>query len=178
MQELVTKVLPHALVRVMEEIHVSWQGVEKPTPNDPSGLLSVQRQVVKRALVWLKKDNPRYADIEIGMAEPTPRGPSAGIRAYGENRTVGMGKDAGGPGRSASRAWDGWRGSMETGEMLAALEQGKDAPAGTSREPGQSEANGEDGGPEAESEHSTHPINEVASKRHAYKPGISGRAKR
>ncbi|KAH7202797.1 hypothetical protein BKA60DRAFT_499119, partial [Fusarium oxysporum] len=68
-QELTTKVLPHPLVQVMEEIHVSWQGVEKPAPSDLSGLLSVRRRVVERALAWLKKNNPHYAEIEIDAAE-------------------------------------------------------------------------------------------------------------
>ncbi|KAH6973255.1 hypothetical protein EDB80DRAFT_348996 [Ilyonectria destructans] len=68
-QELVTKVLPHPLVTVMEEIHVSWQGTEKPAPSDLSALLSVRRRVVEGALVWLKKNNPHYADIEIDVAE-------------------------------------------------------------------------------------------------------------
>ncbi|KJZ68839.1 hypothetical protein HIM_11769 [Hirsutella minnesotensis 3608] len=68
-QALATKVLPHPLVQVMDEIHVSWQGPEKPTPTDLSGLLSVRRRVVERALVWLKKNNPHYAEVEIDQAE-------------------------------------------------------------------------------------------------------------
>ncbi|KAH6957678.1 hypothetical protein BKA56DRAFT_464200, partial [Ilyonectria sp. MPI-CAGE-AT-0026] len=68
-QELVTKVLPHPLLQVMDEIHVSWQGAEKPGPSDLSSLLSVRRRVVERALVWLKKNNPHYAEIEIDAAE-------------------------------------------------------------------------------------------------------------
>lgn len=50
-QELTTKVLPHPLLQVMDEIHVSWQGAEKPAPGDLSGLLSVRRRVVERALL-------------------------------------------------------------------------------------------------------------------------------
>jgi hypothetical protein len=68
-QELATKVLPHPLVQVMEEIHVWWQGAEKPAPSDLSGLLSVRRRVVERALVWLRKNNPHYVGIEIDVAE-------------------------------------------------------------------------------------------------------------
>ncbi len=41
-KELATKVLPHPLVRAMEEVHVSWQGAEKPAPSDLSALLSVR----------------------------------------------------------------------------------------------------------------------------------------
>lgn len=68
-QELVTNVLPHPLLRVMDEIHVSWQGKEKPAPSDLSALLSVRRRVVERALVWLKRHNPLYANITINTAE-------------------------------------------------------------------------------------------------------------
>jgi len=68
-QELATNVLPHPLLRVMDEIHVSWQGREKPAPSDLSKLLSVRRRVVERALVWLKRHNPLYADIAIDTAE-------------------------------------------------------------------------------------------------------------
>ncbi|KAM4061618.1 hypothetical protein HRG_013251 [Hirsutella rhossiliensis] len=68
-QELATKVLPHPLLQALDEIHVSWQGVEKPAPSDLSSLLSVRRRVVERALVWLKRSNPHYAEIEIDVAE-------------------------------------------------------------------------------------------------------------
>jgi len=68
-QELVTNILPHPLLKVMDEIHVSWQGKEKPAPSDLSALLSVRRRVVERALVWLKRHNPLYANITIDTAE-------------------------------------------------------------------------------------------------------------
>jgi hypothetical protein len=48
---------------------VSWQGAEKPAPRDLSTLLSVRRSVVERALLWLKRHNPLYADISIDVAE-------------------------------------------------------------------------------------------------------------
>ncbi|KAM4063431.1 PIF1-like helicase [Hirsutella rhossiliensis] len=76
-QELVTKVLPHPLLQVMDEIHISWQGAVKPTPSDLSSLLSVRRRVVERALVWLKRNNPHYAEIEIDAAEMESWGESA-----------------------------------------------------------------------------------------------------
>jgi hypothetical protein len=68
-QELVAKVLPHPLVKVMDEIHVSWQGPEKPAPCDLAALLSVRRRVVERALMWLKDNNHLYVDISIDKAE-------------------------------------------------------------------------------------------------------------
>lgn len=104
-QELVTKVLPHPLVTVMEEIHVSWHGAEKPAPSDLSALFSVRRRVVEGALVWLKKNNPHYADIEIDVAEMDSWGwslhgcPRRYTSAWAK-RTVGMGKDADSSGRS------------------------------------------------------------------------------
>jgi hypothetical protein len=68
-QELVANILPHPLLKVMDEIHVSWQGKEKPAPSDLSALLSVRRHVVERALVWLKRHNPLYANITIDTVE-------------------------------------------------------------------------------------------------------------
>ena len=79
-QELVTRVLPHPLLKVMDEVHVSWQGVEKPAPKDLSVLLSVRRRAVERALVWLKRHNPHYANIEIDTVEMESWGaPSHGV---------------------------------------------------------------------------------------------------
>jgi hypothetical protein len=68
-QELVTNVLPHPLLKVMDDIHVSWQGAEKPAPSDISTLLSVRRHVVEKALVWLTRHNPLYANIHIDTVE-------------------------------------------------------------------------------------------------------------
>ncbi|KAH8661069.1 hypothetical protein BGZ61DRAFT_300661, partial [Ilyonectria robusta] len=68
-QELATNVLPHPLLKVLDEIHVSWQGATKPAPSDLSALLSVRRSAVEKALVWLKRHNPLYADIDIDTAE-------------------------------------------------------------------------------------------------------------
>ncbi|XP_044717265.1 VrtJ [Hirsutella rhossiliensis] len=60
---------PAPLLQALDEIHISWQGAEKPAPSDLSSLLSVRRRVVERALVWLKRNNPHYAEIEIDAAE-------------------------------------------------------------------------------------------------------------
>ncbi|EGY20851.1 uncharacterized protein VDAG_02375 [Verticillium dahliae VdLs.17] len=68
-EELATRVLPHPLLRVMDDIHVSWHGSTKPAPSDLSALLSVRRRVVEKALLWLKTHNPLYADISIDTAE-------------------------------------------------------------------------------------------------------------
>ncbi|KAM4061528.1 PIF1-like helicase [Hirsutella rhossiliensis] len=68
-QGLAANVLPHPLLRVMDEIHVSWQGAERPGPRDLSGLLSLRRSAVERALAWLKENNPLYGEVEIDTAE-------------------------------------------------------------------------------------------------------------
>jgi hypothetical protein len=68
-QELISNVLPHPLLKVLDDIHVSWQGAEKPAPKDLSVLLSVRRSAVESALLWLKRNNPLYADIQIDTAE-------------------------------------------------------------------------------------------------------------
>ncbi|KAM4058207.1 PIF1-like helicase [Hirsutella rhossiliensis] len=67
-QELATK-CSRTPLQALDEIHISWQGAEKPAPSDLSSLLSVRRRVVERALVWLKRNNPHYAEIEIDAAE-------------------------------------------------------------------------------------------------------------
>ncbi|KAM6514370.1 hypothetical protein FALCPG4_015519 [Fusarium falciforme] len=153
----------------MEEIHVSWQGAEKPTPTDLSGLLSVRRRVIEGALVWLKKNNPHYADIEIDIAEMDSwGGPLHGVPPQVYERME----------RNEPSAWEKTRtaqvvppaergmddeGPMEIEEVLAALHQGQDVPASPSREPGQNELDGEEGESEVEPEYSTCPINEVTS---------------
>ncbi|EXU94845.1 helitron helicase-like domain protein [Metarhizium robertsii] len=68
-KDLVTNVLPHPLLRVMEDIHVSWHGTERPHAKDLAGLLSVRRRKVEAALFWLRHNNPHYKDIEIDGAE-------------------------------------------------------------------------------------------------------------
>ncbi|KAM4064173.1 ATP-dependent DNA helicase PIF1 [Hirsutella rhossiliensis] len=131
-QELARKVLPHPLLQTMDEIHVSWQGAEKPAPSDLSGLLSVRRQVVERALVWLKKNNPHYADIEIDKAEMDSWGtPSHGVPSIVYGRME----------RNEPSAWEKTRtaqvvppaeramdddGPAEIEEVLARLRQGQD----------------------------------------------------
>ncbi|KAM4067355.1 ATP-dependent DNA helicase PIF1 [Hirsutella rhossiliensis] len=115
-QGLVTKVLPHPLVRVMDEIHVSWQGAEKPGPRDLSGLLSVRRRAVERALVWLKENNPLYGEVEIDVAEMESWGAAA----------------RGAVVPPTERAMDD-EGAVEIEEILVMLSQGRD-PAERSRD--------------------------------------------
>ncbi|KAK3369713.1 hypothetical protein B0T24DRAFT_681710 [Lasiosphaeria ovina] len=68
-QELVANVLSHPLLKVMEEIHVSWHGAEKPAPSNLSAFLSVRRRVVEKALVRFKRNNPLYAKVDIDTVE-------------------------------------------------------------------------------------------------------------
>ncbi|KAJ4175614.1 hypothetical protein NW767_015725 [Fusarium falciforme] len=147
-QELATNVLPHPLVQVMEEIHVSWQGAEKPAPSDLSGLLSVRRRVVERALVWLKKNNPHYAEIEIDAAEmeswgaPPHGGPPLVYDRMERNEPTAWEKT-----RTAQvvppteRGMDD-EGSLEIEEVLARLNRGEDIPSGETQGPELSEDEG------------------------------------
>jgi hypothetical protein len=86
-QELATRVLPHPLLKVMDDIHVSWQGPEKPAPSDLTPLLSVRRRVVEKALVWLKRHNSLYHDIVIDTTElDSWDAPSHGVPSHIYNR--------------------------------------------------------------------------------------------
>ncbi|KAM4062368.1 ATP-dependent DNA helicase PIF1 [Hirsutella rhossiliensis] len=51
-------------------------GAEKPGPRDLSGLLSVRRRAVERALVW-QENNPLYGEVEIDVAEMESWGSAA-----------------------------------------------------------------------------------------------------
>lgn len=132
-QDLATKVLPHPLLQAMEDIHVSWQGEEKPAPSDLSSLLSVRRRVVERALTWLKANNPFYAEIEIDTAEME----SWGDPTHGVPPSVYEHME-----RNEPSAWEKTRtahvvppteramdedGSVEIEEILTALHQGEDS---------------------------------------------------
>ncbi|KAM4064054.1 AAA domain-containing protein [Hirsutella rhossiliensis] len=90
----------------MDEIHVSWQG-PKPGPRDLSGLLSVRRRAVERALVWLKENNPLYGEVEIDVAE---------MESWGRRRT-------GAVVPPTERAMDD-EGAVEIEEILVMLSQG------------------------------------------------------
>lgn len=117
-QELVTNVLPHPLLSVMDEIHVLWQGKEKPAPSDLSALLSVRRRVVERALVWLKRHNPLYANIEIDTAEMDSwEAPAHGVPSQVYARLE----------RNEPLAWE----KVRTGQVVPPTERGleEDGPA-------------------------------------------------
>ncbi|KAM4064159.1 PIF1-like helicase [Hirsutella rhossiliensis] len=132
-QELATKVLPHPLLQALDEIHVSWQGAEKPAPSDLSSLLSVRRRVVERALVWLKRNNPHYAEIEIDAAEMESWGdPIDGVPSSVYDRMERNEPSAWEKARTAhvvpptERAMDD-EGSVEIEELFALLNHGQEA---------------------------------------------------
>ncbi|KAM4064170.1 Arrestin-lik [Hirsutella rhossiliensis] len=115
---------------VMDEIHVSWQGALRPTPSDLSSLLSVRRRVVERALVWLKRNNPHYAAIEIDAAEMESWGdPAHGVPPLVYERLERNEPSAWEKTRTAhvvpptERAMDD-EGAVEIEEVLAMLNQG------------------------------------------------------
>ncbi|KAM4063295.1 PIF1-like helicase [Hirsutella rhossiliensis] len=151
-QGLATKVLPHPLLRVMDEIHVSWQGAERPGPRDLSGLLSVRRRPVERALAWLKENNPHYSEVEVDTAEMDSWGePAHGVPAAVWERLEHNEPSARERTQTAQlvppteRAMDD-EGVVEIEEVLAMLRQGRD-PAEGRPDPGptyEGAGNGED----------------------------------
>ncbi|KAM4064105.1 PIF1-like helicase [Hirsutella rhossiliensis] len=146
-QELATKVLPPPL-QALDEIHISWQGAEKPAPSDLSSLLSVRRRVVERALVWLKRNNPHYAEIEIDAAEMESWGDSIHGADGARCAAHGTRRGRGGP--------------VEIEELFALLNQGQEAG-------GQGEGHGPNGegavrdGSDACPDQNVPAINEVTS---------------
>ncbi|XP_044717273.1 ATP-dependent DNA helicase PIF1 [Hirsutella rhossiliensis] len=168
-QELATDVLPHPLFQVMDEIHVSWQGALRPTPSDLSSLLSVRRRVVERALVWLKRNNPHYAAIEIDAAEMESWGdPAHGVPPLVYERLERNEPSAWEKTRTAhvvpptERAMDD-EGAVEIEEVLAMLNQGEST---TSREAGEPEASEVDevrGQSCGEADDNAKTVNEVTS---------------
>jgi hypothetical protein len=68
-EDLVTTVLPHPLLQTIENIHVSWSGNNRPSPTEVGTLLQVRKSRVVAALLWLKRNNPLYRDIEISLDE-------------------------------------------------------------------------------------------------------------
>ncbi|XP_044714496.1 PIF1 protein [Hirsutella rhossiliensis] len=150
---------------VMDEIHVSWQGAEKPGPRDLSGLLSVRRRAVERALVWLKENNPLYGEVEIDVAEMESWGaPPHGVPSVVCERLERNEPSARERTRTAQvvppteRAMDD-EGAVEIEEILVMLSQGRD-PAERSRDVRPTCDDEEDG---ARPEEGGEVINEVTS---------------
>ncbi|KAF2184190.1 hypothetical protein K469DRAFT_710096 [Zopfia rhizophila CBS 207.26] len=158
-QELVTNVLPHPLLKVIDEIHVSWHGAEKPAPSDLSTLLSVRRCVVERALVWLKRHNPLYANVHIDRAEMD-------------------GWDASPYGRNEPSAWERARtgqvvppmerglddeGPVDIRDVLATLSQGHDIAGDVGEVDAPDHVAGENKAEEADVDSAARPIHEISS---------------
>lgn len=49
-ESLSATILPHPLVSTLEQVHVIWTGLERPTPRDVSKLLSVRPGALHTAL--------------------------------------------------------------------------------------------------------------------------------
>ena len=157
-QDLVSNVLPHPLLKVMDEIHVSWQGSEKPAPADLSALLSVRRRVVEKALVWLKRNNPLYAKIYIDKAEmDTWETPPHGVPSQVYERLERNEPSSWEKARTGQVVPPTERGleegeAMDVREVLAALERGVDVGAGEACVSGGAGPESEDGGEEVVAE--------------------------
>ena len=106
-------------------------GLEKLTLKDLSALLSVRRRIVERALVWLKRNNPLYANTPIDTAEMERWGEPllSGAWTLGAERAFGKGRDTNGAHRSSVRERD-FIGNTVPEKMTAAekrLEKLRDA---------------------------------------------------
>ncbi|KAM4066726.1 PIF1 protein [Hirsutella rhossiliensis] len=164
-QELATR-CSRTPLQALDEIHVSWQGVEKPAPSDLSSLLSVRRRVVERALVWLKRSNPHYAEIEIDVAEMESWGdPIDGVPALVYDRMERNEPSAWEKTRTAhvvpptERAMDD-EGSVEIEELFALLNQRQET-GGEAEGHGPNEEGAGRDGVGASPDQNVRPINEL-----------------
>ncbi|XP_044720115.1 ATP-dependent DNA helicase PIF1 [Hirsutella rhossiliensis] len=164
-QELATR-CSRTPLQALDEIHVSWQGVEKPAPSDLSSLLSVRRRVVERALVWLKRSNPHYAEIEIDVAEMESWGdPIDGVPALVYDRMERNEPSAWEKTRTAhvvpptERAMDD-EGSVEIEELFALLKQRQET-GGEAEGHGPNEEGAGRDGVGASPDQNVRPINEL-----------------
>jgi hypothetical protein len=168
-QELATNVLPHPLLKVLDEIHVSWQGLEKPAPSDISALMSVRRRVVEKALLWLKRHNPLYADIDIDTAElDSWDAPPHGVPSQVYERLE----------QNEPSAWEKARtgqlvppiergledeGSVDIREVLATLGQGHDLEVSGDVAVERGDADGEGGDGDGDLDGAAAPVHEISS---------------
>jgi len=149
----------------MEDIHVSWQGPEKPLPSDLSVLLSVRRRVVEKALVWLKRNNPLYASIDIDVAElESWETPSHGVPCQVYDRLEKNEPSGWEKARTGHIVPPTERGleedePVDVEEVLAMLSQGEDVrgedPVADAESRSEPDALGQDGGPA--------PVHEISS---------------
>ncbi|KAL6411732.1 hypothetical protein AUP68_04106 [Ilyonectria robusta] len=146
-QELATKVLPHPLVQVMEEIHVSWQGAEKPAPSDLSGLLSIEIDAAEMES-W---GAPLYGVLPLVYDRMERNEPTA----WEKTRTAQVVPPT-------ERGTDD-EGSLEIEEVLARLNRGEDMPSGETQGPELSQDEGGGCRSEADSDRLGKQINEVTS---------------
>ncbi|KAM4064040.1 VrtJ [Hirsutella rhossiliensis] len=151
-QELATKVLPHPLLQALDEIHVSWQGVEKPAPSDLSSLLGATP---------LRRDRDRRGgDGELGD-------PIDGVPALVYDRMERNEPSAWEKTRTAhvvpptERAMDD-EGSVEIEELFALLNQRQET-GGEAEGHGPNEEGAGRDGVGASPDQNVRPINEVTS---------------
>ncbi|KAF1807901.1 hypothetical protein P152DRAFT_469269 [Eremomyces bilateralis CBS 781.70] len=168
-QELVANVLPHPLLTVMDEIHVSWHGPEKPAPSDLSVLLSVRRRVVEKALVWLKRHNPLYRHIEIDGAKlDSWETPSHGVPSQVYERLKRDEPSAQEKARTGQLVPSTERGleedeSVDIREVLATLGQGHDVEVGQDVVGGLGPSDGDDGNGDRVLDNAAAPLHENSS---------------
>ena len=82
--DLTTTVLPRTLESTLENFLITWSGKDEPSDKDLSMYATVRPQVIQRALVWLKENNPIYRNVEIDterLSRWTPTRVMSAIRA-------------------------------------------------------------------------------------------------
>ena len=62
---LACNVLPHPLASELERMHVCFVAPQKPVPKDVEFVLAVRPEKLRRALAWLKANNPLYRHVRI-----------------------------------------------------------------------------------------------------------------
>jgi hypothetical protein len=82
--DLSTTVLPRTLESTLENFLITWSGKDEPSDKDLSTYATVRPEVIRKALVWLKENNPIYRNIEIDidrLSRWTPTRVMSAIRA-------------------------------------------------------------------------------------------------
>ena len=58
-------ILPSSALELHKYVTISWAGLSKPTPENLMAFCRIEKARVLRALVWLVRHNPLYANISI-----------------------------------------------------------------------------------------------------------------
>jgi hypothetical protein len=67
--DLTTNVLPRTLQSTLENFLVTWSGKQEPSDKDLSTYATIRPLAIKKALLWLKANNPIYSNVVIDTEE-------------------------------------------------------------------------------------------------------------